>query len=484
MRETTQELNLARISNPILFSQEFKIDPKQLIKLGLLDPILTADTKLFIDPVLLESSKHPIIKSKGVAQFVEHYGKVIRLLQHSKVVGDVAWRNSALLLKLDERPELCLGFGGGTTRGRDIPKNTQNAILRTAKEIIELGVKDPELFSLVGLLEEGVGPDTIGDMTANALLPVLVELTSETAKQLGIKTKLQFVDGIEAKLPYNKYSGKPQLLVPNDILRDLPIASDWSDITTAASENQKIRDRVNKFLGNVWMISGKKQKDQLRASALKDQKSFKALMEAAYNLSEDSYDFDADPEGHRIFREALAEVGTKFPLKIKKPTAKTHNELRAIVDVIVEHFKELIETNGINYLLWSGNKPRSEKAAQRLFFAVADVYCRANNLDISPETDSGGGPVDFKFSSGYAGRIVVELKLSTGAVVHGYKTQIKVYSTAAKAFDAIFLIVDVGKMGKKLDTIFDAKNAAAKLGEKTSDIVVVDASIKPSASNR
>lgn len=71
-------------------------------------------------------------------------------------------------------------------------------------------------------------------------------------------------------------------------------------------------------------------------------------------------------------------------------------------------------------LVWNGTVPRHERASQLLFFAVANVMCAINNVDISPEINSGGGPVDFKFSTGYRGRVLVELKLSTGSVVHGY----------------------------------------------------------------
>ena len=197
---------MGKVKNPRLFTQEFQIDVEAFSKLGLLDPVLNADTRLFVDPVLLPSSKNSVIQAKGKAQFNKYFEDVIRLLQHSKTVGDVAWRNSARLLKLDEIPELCLGYGGNTTRGRDVAIDTQKRILSTAKEIIDLGIRDPELFSLVGLLEEGVGPDTIGDMTAHAILPALVEITAQAAKGLSIKVKDSHVGGTEAPLPQNKFS--------------------------------------------------------------------------------------------------------------------------------------------------------------------------------------------------------------------------------------------------------------------------------------
>jgi hypothetical protein len=475
---------MGRIKNPKLFSQEFGIDPKKVASLGLLDPILNGDTRLFIDPILLRSSKDPIIKSKGLPSFAEYFGNIIRLLANSTSKGDLAWRNAARIFRLDELPSLCLGFGGDTTRGRSVDRDTQGKILQTAKEIVDLGIKDPELFSLIGLLESGVGPDTIGDMTAHAILPSLMEITANAARDLGIKVKDAYVDGNEARLPYNKLADKPLLLVPLDILRDLPVASDWSDISTAAAENQAIRNRVNRFIGDIWKLKSKEQKDQVRTSALLNADAFKAILDAAYLLSEDSYDFKSDLEGHRVFREALESVANQFPLKIGKPQTKSHAELKKIVVQIVDHFKDLIEKNGINYLLWDEHQPRKEKAAQRLFFAVADVYCKANDVDISPESDSGGGPVDFKFSTGYSGRLIVEIKLSTGKVVHGYKTQLMVYEEAEKSFESIFLILDIGGLAPKLKNILEQKNLKAALSERTPEIVVVDAKQKPSASRR
>jgi hypothetical protein len=134
--------------------------------------------------------------------------------------------------------------------------------------------------------------------------------------------------------------------------------------------------------------------------------------------------------------------------------------------------------------LWHGTKCRHERSAQRLFFAIAEVYCKANDLAVSPETDSGGGPVDFKFSSGYAACVVVELKLSTGKVVHGYSTQLEIYKTAASTVRARYLIVDVGKMGKKLDQVLLLKNARANRGSNVTPVIVVDGKRKASASKR
>ena len=105
-------------------------------------------------------------------------------------------------------------------------------------------------------------------------------------------------------------------------------------------------------------------------------------------------------------------------------------------------------------------------------------------MDISPETNSGGRPVDFKFSTGFAGRLLVELKLSKGSVVHGYTTQLEIYKKAAATRAGIYVVIDVGGMGRKLRIIQKAKADAEARGELASEILVIDAKRRASASKR
>ncbi len=86
--------------------------------------------------------------------------------------------------------------------------------------------------------------------------------------------------------------------------------------------------------------------------------------------------------------------------------------------------------------LWYKNKRLPEKYAQRLFFAVAYNYCKVNNLDITLEADSGTGPVDFKLSTGFDSRVLVEVKLSSnGKLVAGYQKQLESYKAAEETRD-------------------------------------------------
>ena len=89
-----------------------------------------------------------------------------------------------------------------------------------------------------------------------------------------------------------------------------------------------------------------------------------------------------------------------------------------------------VEDQGGWYLLWDheAKKEKPEHAAQLLFRGVAQNYCRANDISLDPEVNLGRGPVDFKFSRGYARRAHLELKkLHNGKFWNGLETQLPSY---------------------------------------------------------
>jgi hypothetical protein len=286
-------------------------------------------------------------------------------------------------------------------------------------------------------------------------------------------------------LPENPLvKGHGVFLVPKDILRELPVATDWSDIDRVVQHNSMLRDVVNKMLANITKATIKQKKRAIRKAAFSSAGSFQSLFDDFLTGKFEGYDFSKDRKSFETLRDALTTTPKKYPLAIAKPTVLNAAELKRIVYEITTQFKRLIENNDLSRLLWDGSTPRSEKSAQLVYFGVAESYCKANNVDISPEVHSGGGPVDFKFSTGYNGRILVELKLSKGAVVHGYTEQLEVYKTAAQTDVAIFLIINIGDMKNKLKTIEGLRDAQVARGERVTEIVVVDATRHPSASKR
>jgi hypothetical protein len=476
---------MAKLIKPLFFSKHFGLPPLWLESRNILDPILNADTKLFIDPLLLSHSKEKLASDIAFGLLRQRFGDIIKLLMASKRPGDPASLAAAGLLDLSERRETCLGFGGSGVSGSSRPDELKMRILRTTREIVEIGVNDPELISLMGFLEDDVGPDTISDLATNAIFPALVELTQRVCKEHNIRCEPVTVGRTSYQLPINPIgSGKHGVvLVPNDILRELPIATDISEVSQVAFENQQIRDHVNALIADFARATVREKKRVLKKAALESAEQFLDILDGLRG-ADTPYDVGADPAGIYTFRKAIRTIAADYPLQFAQITRKSGPELMRVVKTIIAQFKQLIENQGLDWLLWHGNEPRNEKAAQLVFYGIAESYCAAFNVDVSPETNGGGGPVDFKFSTGYAGRCVAEVKLSTGRVVHGYATQLPTYQAAVPSADAIYIVVNVGKMGRKLATIQKMRAERVASGGHAPEIHVIDATKKPSASKR
>ncbi len=229
-------------------------------------------------------------------------------------------------------------------------------------------------------------------------------------------------------------------------------------------EIAEIRDAFNAFLGPLTAATLSQKKRALKKAFLQSLDLFKRVF-AEVLAASDGYDPNTDVLNFYAFRNLIASDLSAFAGKIMPEAHPTREELSRIVKEIIGHFRYLVEHNNLWELLWIDGKPKGERAAQLLFFAVADVFCKANNIEISPETHSGGGPVDFRFSTGYENSIVVEVKRSVGAVVHGHRSQLEIYKTAARTDAAIFLIIDVGGMGEKLENIKAIRQSKLDRGE-------------------
>lgn len=476
---------MARIANPILFSKYFGIDPKALDDAGLIDPFLNVDTQLFIDPVLLDKSSNAIIAKDGIAAFRQHFSNFVRLLAICKREGDPAWIGAWRLLDLQEPPENGLGYGGSGTSGSSRPDHVRSAMMRTAKEIIALGADDPEMISLMGFFEEEVGPDTISDFTTRVITTQLGQITREFCESQGISLD-DVPDSVGLRLPrYIAADGKTKhiMLVPRDIVRDLPVANDWSDIEAAAYENRKIRDRVNVMLGSIAKPTVRDRKAALKRAALESSDTFEDFLEAVKEHTA-SYDPTVDALGYYKIKCILADGASALKTGQSYDIAADPEALRDFVLQTVVMFQHHVENGNLWEELWIGDQPKKERAAQLIYYALADCFCMANNVDVSPEANMGGGPIDFKFSKGYNARVLVEMKRSSGTVVHGYEKQLEIYKDASRTNFGIFVVMDYGKLGSKLAKIKKIRQRRLDNGEAASEIIVINARKKVSASKR
>lgn len=481
---------LAKISNPIRFSQHFGIPEERLASVGVLNPTLNLDTRLFIDPLLIPLSRHPEISGTARTAYVDHFNMVIRLLKASKQKGDVAWRNARRLMEFPEIEWTCLGYGTSTVSGSGSGAFTTSTIMNTVREIVDLGVEDPDLFVALGVFEDGIGPDRISDMAANVMMPGLLEFNRRVLKELSVPTRqvtitLKNGNSYTEALPHNPYGKGAQtvILVPGDILRDLPIVNDWSDVADAASKNASLRHQVNRDLGDIWRRRTMKDRDAVRRRVMSSQTAFETFLELLRRAEGQPYDMTGDPLGELVWHRIAETIATDQPFTLTNPSRPDVDGIATVVERIIEQFRFLIEDRRLSEELYHNGRPRLEKAAQRLFFAVAYAYCKANNLDLTPEADTGNGPVDFKVSTGFTGRVLVEIKLSTNPkLIAGYTRQLETYKGAEETTRGYYVILDVGGMGRKDGDLIATKNRVAVAGEAVSPVIFIDAKRRPSAS--
>jgi hypothetical protein len=476
---------LAKIKNPKLFSTYFSVDPASLKRLGVFDPILNVDSRLFMDPLLLRTSAHKEISTDAVRQYERHFAKIIALLKASKAKGDVAWRSAGGFIRSPEIKGTCLGYGAASIQGSAVGRQLTGVILQTAKEVVDLGVEDPDLFASLVLFEEGIGADLISDMTTNVILPNLLEFNKRVLRHIKVKTEPFEIGGQRYSLARNPFSRQitPVILVPVDILRNLPVACDRSEIDDVVSKNRQLRNRVNQHIGDIWQAKTLRDKAKVKSAALSSKSAFLALLEVVKEAKGKPYDLEGDPDGLHAWLRVGVEAAGKYPLKIKNPEAHDLGGITSVASMMVDQFRILIEDKGLWKELWHGRRPRKEKSAQRIFFAVADSYCKFNNLDISPEADSGAGPVDFKFSDGYDAKVLVEIKLSTNPkLLHGYEKQLEAYKKAERSMSAIYLVIDLGNMTRKRKELFALRERMKAQGKPVSEIIIMDGTRKVSAS--
>ena len=476
---------MARVKDPVLFSTNFGLPPEEFLKAGLIDPFIDVDIPLFIDPALFEKSSNPRIHIDALARFRRHFEVLVRMLAISKAENDAAWKGARRQLDLSEPPQNGLGYGGSGRSGSSRPDDIQEQILRTAKEIVQLGANDPEMISLMGFFEEDVGPDTISDLATTAIMPDLAVITEEFCKAHDVPL-FSFDISPGHALPRiidSRGRAKPLVLVPRDIVRELPIANDWSDIESAAMQNARIRQRVNDFLGGIIRPTIVERKQALRNAALGSSSDFDYFL-AAVKQNVTYYDPNLDALGYYRLKDIISKgiEGLKQSPSYDLNSGPTE-AMRVVRDTIAL-FKRHVEAGNLWEELWVQGKPKKERASQLIYYAIADAFCKANNLDISPEANMGGGPIDFKFSYGYDTRVLVEMKRSGGTVVHGYEKQLEFYKEASQTDFAIFVMINYGDLGNKLSEIQSIRQKRLDGGERASEIVVVDATPKASASKR
>jgi hypothetical protein len=470
----------------ITVSAYFKIDAKELHEFGVLNAHLGIDNRLFVDPNLLKTTECSELKDARV-ELQRYFTPIITLLKASKHEGDVAWVEAVKRLMIKEEHGAALGYSSAGETGRGVGREMAEMLTRRGREIVSLDIEAPEMFELIGLFQENFGPDLLSDMAIGILKERFLAYTQRVTQELKLQPSKAFpIKGKEWILPVHPDGEKALLFIPSDVLSPLPVALDRSEIDLVAQFNEEVRRKWNEIVAAASKEDKDPSKAEIREMLLAHPQNLKDLINVYQKAEGNRYDFDADPTGFFNWEQIGRAAAAKFPLEIKTAQPRNIEQLREVVNLILKQFKKNVEQNKLWEMLYTDNgRVRHERFAQRLFYAVADSYCQANNVDISREPDAGNGPVDFKLSVGYEGRLLVEIKKSNNpSLLHGFETQLDAYQKSEATQESVYLIL---RVSEKENVIKDVQALAGKKkaeGLKIPDVVIVDARKVESASKR
>ena len=430
------------------------------------DPILDADTEIFVDPFLIFRETHEFWQ-RAHETIIEHFDRAfVMIAQGNLNPKTLAYRKALALLIFKEPRELCLGYTSKGTSGLGSGSGYAEAIASAIAEAIRRGLRHPRHFEELGILNEGIGADRISDITCTVLKYRLVEYTQVVARRhaIPLSRHRMFAAGFdtirlrwqipEVEVPTNPFTQGPLLFVPDRFLRDLPVlnADDWWE----NYENERLREDLN------YEILGRVDKKTIVETARRHPDAVRRWTRKKEKESARPYDFQRDERGVWQWDRATVAFVTSNPLALSPP--QTVAEFLEVIRKIIENYRLFVEDQGGWYLLWDAEseKEKPEHAAQLLFRGIAQNYCKANNISLDPEVNLGRGPVDFKFSNGFIRRAHLELKkLHNGKFWNGLEHQLPSYMRSDEVTEGWFLALQYND-GKSSEN--RAKELPARIG--------------------
>lgn len=166
------------------------------------------------------------------------------------------------------------------------------------------------------------------------------------------------------------------------------------------------------------------------------------------------------------------------------PTAKVDGNDDSFLAAmkIINSYKYWVENRHGWAVIQAADSKSREKTVQYTVRLAATDFLEESNWDLSPEADSGRGPVDFKISRGND-KTIIEIKLTSNEqCVHGLEIQIEEYAKAEATDKKVFVLVNTGRGENRIDTVKEKREKMLSEGKNPAEVVVIDARPKKAAS--
>jgi hypothetical protein len=472
----------------LLFSEHFKIENAESKEW--FDPILHQDTKLFIDPFLVFQTQHSLFQHTydDIMSFINNAFNLIA--ESGGREKNVSYLKALSMLRFHEVNEICLGYSSNR-QGAGPGPGWSHKLAYNITQCIKNSILHLDHLEEIGLFTIGIGPDSISDITANIMKEKLIKYTQDICTEYDIPMQQVLVKNakfdkkfmkwfnLRVELPVNPYKQNTGiLLVPKEYLCAIPEINS-EDFQFTIMHNETLRNDLN------FEVDRNLNKEEIVRIALENYDLVKQYIEKVQERNGKAYDLENDPLLRYTWYSKAKEMARHNPLKLNTPTS--NEEFLKVVTDISTTFKNFVENKSGYKLLWDEKMTRgkSEEAVQLLFNGIVEQYCIANNIDLTREVNQGRGPVDFRFSSGYRNRVILEIKLArNGKFWNGLEIQLPKYLEIDSARDGIFLVtVYTENDKKKINGIQEKVSEVNKTLNLRINLLVIDAiPHKPSAS--
>lgn len=409
------------------------------------DANLAFDSPVFIDPFLLKNSS-----TTEEAALFERFGDFFRYVYDKSLelsVGGITTRDFERLLIFREPKNINMGYTESSNEGNgpNLTKKLLSFFLdSSAKKFVRETQFFPERqYNPVSLqvFTDGVGPDSISDITANLIMDYLIKYTVEQANKWGIDLKPQLgldQDGFDFDsmawkgggyydLPENPLRpGEPLIFVPRRLLRGFeevyenPIGKVFSILRSDPDLSIKFSGLLSKSLKEVSI-------DEIRAVFLEEGTVHYRYLKNLEAERDKPYDFDNDFLG-LLSDKNYAEYfdGTNLGSIDSCP------KLKEKVEQLIEEFRKEFSNRDGWKDAWkktsiSASSPQTEPVIGRRFRGMGFAFfCHFKDVTFIPESGTGNGLVDFHVIYKDC-RIVIELKLLYNASLKGKTDKIPAY---------------------------------------------------------
>lgn len=462
--------------NDVFMSDFFGINYEIFEEKGIFDAFLDHDSNFFINILRLKETTTPeFINSYN--KINDYYRQIILLLDNADLdtKKDLCYKKALSLFRFSEVNGINLGFSESSS-GNGFGQTLTEQVVNNAYYIVKKGCKEPELFHLLQLFEENIGPDRLSDMIATIILPDIKTYTLRIMEELEINPS-KYPNEIFNKEGFivNKFRNFPIYFLPIEILHELPVAKSWEDVEYAASQNDAIRREVNAVIGDEWNDwTTVERKAYIRENVFMNLDAFSRVIDEYRKSNLNIIDLAKDNKYHAL--KLWQNIKEQFEFSINFPSDNLITSLEG-AKIAVENFKDWVENNKG----WSVINREPEKVVQRLIHLASKKFLEENNLDLSCEPNEGPGPSDFKISRGND-KTIIELKLSSNNdYLNGYTDQIKRYGEAEKTDNMLYVYIDVGNP-RRTGKLLQEYKLNLSHGYTMPIVYVIDANIQTSAS--